>query len=49
MDSRYSLEVNSGLSDGLDEGMYVREVSRIIQGSACAAAWINVFYRDEED
>lgn len=37
-DSRYILEVNSGLSDGLEVWLEVREVPGIIRGSAYGAA-----------
>lgn len=48
-DSRSTLEVDSGLGEGLDVGLKVREVSGRIQGSACAAGWMdNVLDRDNE-
>lgn len=46
--SSYILEVDSGLGGGLDGGLKVREITGIIQGSACAAGQI-MFYRNEKD
>lgn len=47
--SRSTLEVDSGLGEGLDVGLKVGEVSGRIQGSACAAGWMaNVLDRDNK-
>lgn len=46
-DSRSTLEMDSGLGEGLDVGLKVREVSGRIQGSACIAGWM-VLDRDDE-
>lgn len=48
-DSRFTLEVDSELGDKLDMGLKVREGSGRIQGSACAAGWIdNVLDKDDK-
>lgn len=48
-DSRSTLEVDSDLGDKLDVELKVREGSGRIQGSACAAEWIdNVLDREDK-